>query len=680
MAEINISSENMQEYMNKVFNSNFFREYIGKSSILGDSAFHELGNLLAKYYISTGDNSIESARTIVDEYASAEDKDEYKQTQYLKRIEISVSKILTKDRNNIADRIEILNYIYLRNKVNQFYTHCFPGALYEEVSENGLDISKEFFLEELSILTQNDGNLRSSFKTGKLCYCELSSASLSYAIKGLPERVSYAIGGIDEKYVSECSSFYDLTMKSFESYLEKYKNNPEKYEIMYSAGIKLINFYCKNSNACVAIFKDKNPIDVSSNFISKILERDLPTIISKAIDNFGLKNTTIEEIFIEGRKKAKEEHQNTFEIYDEIIRKIKEYIPESADVLNQEIDNTFYHNMRKSAIKNLEYGGMADGYEVPSGKMERTEFEIVRFERPYDMYFDYPQESKRPKENQKNKKSQAPKRKDSKINDTISIIKELANGKVKPQKIERISYNIDGKNTKYIFVVSYEDCIICMKSNGKEINITEVTEDSFTISETKLRLESEMLRGMRDNIPHNEYESIIKLYRESSEYEDYETEEDKEEFEEEDAINWYSKKQLEQLSKHEKENLKNKIINSGTKIKFIKTEYGYVPIDFDGYEVGSCEVVYDVEDEKSSYRMMFDEIWKKSEHVKEKLGFEIYSENTRSVYMKPKDLINDYKKAEINQEDLDKAYENVSREFNRDEKNNKQSNDEKKLE
>ena len=73
--------------------------------------------------------------------------------------EIGIEKIPT-----IGEKTTIVNLVATRNRNNQFYTHCFPGALYGTVKQNGLDISNEMFKEELGLLEKY---FKTGFKTGK---------------------------------------------------------------------------------------------------------------------------------------------------------------------------------------------------------------------------------------------------------------------------------------------------------------------------------------------------------------------------------------------------------------------------------------------------------------------------------------------------------------------------------
>lgn len=66
---------------------------------------------------------------------------------------------------SLEDRVKIQEYVYIRNRNNSFYTHCFPGALLEEVSTNGLDISRELFKDEYKILATC---FETPYKTGEL--------------------------------------------------------------------------------------------------------------------------------------------------------------------------------------------------------------------------------------------------------------------------------------------------------------------------------------------------------------------------------------------------------------------------------------------------------------------------------------------------------------------------------
>lgn len=63
-----ITNEDMANYMTMVFELEELHSGYCREPEMADFTFQEVGNYLAKYYISTGDSSIESAKTLVGMY------------------------------------------------------------------------------------------------------------------------------------------------------------------------------------------------------------------------------------------------------------------------------------------------------------------------------------------------------------------------------------------------------------------------------------------------------------------------------------------------------------------------------------------------------------------------------------------------------------------------------------
>lgn len=209
-----ISTEDMKNYMDMVLNSKELERAYLTCNTPSDASylFQNIGNILAKYYISTGDNSLESAKELLSNYLSLSDKESFFRIYLMPKIEKTVASILNFDSDlSFQDRVRIQEFVKTRNANNLFYTHCFPGALYDEVSTNGLDISKELFKEDYRILATCP-SFKTAFKVGELNYCELSSASLSYATSGIPERAKFAVGGFNKQEKEE--SLHDTLAKN----------------------------------------------------------------------------------------------------------------------------------------------------------------------------------------------------------------------------------------------------------------------------------------------------------------------------------------------------------------------------------------------------------------------------------------------------------------------------------
>ena len=188
--EEQVSVKELGSYLNSVFNSDIFKKVLASSNnILASSdSFQELGNYLSKYYISTLDNSEESIQYLCSAFVECYEK----KINFVENVFLPCIYKIIKEEFNLSDTVRdklYIAYIIKKRNSSKFYTHCFPGVLYDEVKESGLDISKELFSGELSVLEKVS---KTSYKKGLLCYCELSAASLSYATAGMPERVRFA--------------------------------------------------------------------------------------------------------------------------------------------------------------------------------------------------------------------------------------------------------------------------------------------------------------------------------------------------------------------------------------------------------------------------------------------------------------------------------------------------------
>lgn len=151
-------------------------------------------------------------------------------------MELIMEKVLQQnniDHPTIIDKHRALQIIKLRNDNNLFYTHCFPGAIIDIVKENGLDSTK-MPNEELMIFEKYN---KTPFKTGSVCYCELSEAGFDYAYSGVPERLNYAIGGLKERLEGESKN--EQYLRSLKENLDAKKElSQDTKELLLDAGKK----------------------------------------------------------------------------------------------------------------------------------------------------------------------------------------------------------------------------------------------------------------------------------------------------------------------------------------------------------------------------------------------------------------------------------------------------------
>lgn len=368
-----ITNQEMSAYLNLAFNSEIFRKIIGNCKNY-DNVFGKLGNVLAKYYISTMDNSMEGIELVCNLFIN-----EYLNNTFDKKFMNLLIDRCAESANlsgeiTIVDKIKIVEIIRNRNLQNMFYTHCFPGALYETVASNGLDISNELFKAELSLLERY---FRTAYKVGKLCYCEFSEASLSYAISNVPERVGLALGGVTN----------NNGKNKHESYLNSFRNklllllregeiNQKRFEELFEAGKRIIDFYCSNQQSCIAVFRN-------NSFQTQEIQSNLFNVIR--IDS-KLRGTFIGTKMSALLKRCQLEPSKASIILEEGLLELETISPELKSIFIEILNNSLNDYLLKYGVKNYSFGGFADGYEIPSGKLSTDEFSIVRCECPTDLW------------------------------------------------------------------------------------------------------------------------------------------------------------------------------------------------------------------------------------------------------------------------------------------------------
>ena len=375
MAKDTLSCRDLTNYLNKVLNS-----YVYKSAIKSlngamnvDNFYSSFINIIAKYYISTFDDSLESAEEICKEYFSYVGKgNDFFYDVLMDKIVQKCSNELGIEVNGIKDYYEVCKLVEHRNNKNTFYTHCFPGALIDEVKENGLDVSKMRFKQEINILSKY---FKTAYKIGGLYYCELSKGSISYSFYSAPESVSYFIGGIHPSDKEE--SVYELYLRSFLENLDKLKSKGvsiEELNNMYIAGKRIIDFYCSVNKSGIAFFKEEHADDFEYNF--NVLD---------ITNNFRLNSFMFNKIK-EVIKKMNNNPEKAFDIWDEEINKICTGNDELRKTIDAFVRQGFSYYLQNIAIKNYNFAGNADGYEIEGGKLSKEQIEILEVDIPNNLH------------------------------------------------------------------------------------------------------------------------------------------------------------------------------------------------------------------------------------------------------------------------------------------------------
>ena len=441
--------------------------------------------------------------------------------------------------------------MHARNRNNLFYTHCFPGALLEEVSTNGLDISRELFKDEYKTLATC---FRTSYKTGELNYCELSSASLSYATRGMPERVHYSIGGVKNK--SDSESLHDAYARSLDENLKKeYEQghiDEETMERMRQAGTKIIDFYARGTSG-IAVFRKNNQ--------GKHKEGSLYKKLIKDFSYFGkeLKGTCLEGIIDRRKKEATENPEQAFEIYESMFKEIIQVYPGASEGISEFVNRTLAYSMSNLAINNYMHGGFADGYYVDSGKMSPNEFAIVNFETPSEVVArnqmqnraieSSQQPSKKEKSDRSSNVSPAYEQMVKDIRLLDKKFKQVAEISLRPEMIEMINTS----NNQHIIVATIDG-----KKRAAENILTAETEQGaiyYSFTGNIDAIAKSNLEHKLEGLEPKEKEEIVERFR------SYDPEYDDDDIEEE-ALFWYAEQQYSGMTEEEREFLKKEILES----------------------------------------------------------------------------------------------------------------------
>ncbi len=260
-----LSKEDIASYFEKAYRHPAVKNMLNTSLTLEktQSNFKYFGNILQAYVTATGDLSDDMIEKLADDFKNHSDKisqsvDENKLdgeqkyfAEYVMPYVVShhAQRYKMKEPLSLADIALILQSIRINCKNNRFRTHSFNGALYEEIKNNGFDITKELFVEEYKIL--KEAGLYQPYQTGNLLFCELSKATLGYA-QYTPERLHYSVGRDSEQKETETiNDFYTRSLT--ETVVAKGFDKETQKKVM-EVGKRIIDFYCKNDQQSVIAF------------------------------------------------------------------------------------------------------------------------------------------------------------------------------------------------------------------------------------------------------------------------------------------------------------------------------------------------------------------------------------------------------------------------------------------
>ena len=589
-----ISTKQLTDYLGLVLKSKTYQMIIATLSIKEvDSFFRKFVNIISKYYISTFDDNIEHAEEICMRFFEYDGEDFFEDI-LMDRIFFVCSKQLEIDQGSIENTYKICALIYKRNKQNSFYTHCFPGAIMEDVQENGLDVSRIGLQEERKVLGKY---FRTPFRIGGLYYCELSDASLSYATRNMPESIGNMLGGIS--IVEEEETTYEMAMRSFLHNLDELRRkgvNESEIKRIYIAGKAIIDYYCKEKKAGIAFFK-KDSKDIEYQYDYSILDcsSDFP------IDNFL--HRKINEI-VQRMKLSKE---NALNIWNVEINKLCKNNPELKQLLDELIRNRFSYHLRKKIISNYDFGGMADGYEVPNGSLSRKEFEILEVDVPRELHITLHREgtsklSKNPASRKNDKKSNL-----FKVNQICNCMEKVI--KENQEMNEMIVLQLKNEN-----IIAYHENGLfhvhrrfCLQKNN-EIYISKYS-DNFLIGSIMERQAIEYIASRKP------LDGIVANYKKTDIY-DEEDEENQEELTR-SALIWYFREKYNILPASEKKELLYEESLKYESITILHEKGAYFLKDSSGTHNIAIETVFSKEKE-APYNSLYQSIMesKKENYIK----------------------------------------------------------------
>ncbi len=563
-----ISNEEMAQYMTNALGLKLLHDGYCQSggSDYAHAIFREVGNLLAKYYISTGDNSMEGAEKIIQMYLDHEGTDEktFLRDYYMPLVEEKVANELgLDDKDSLQARVQIHAFVAEKNANNRFYTHCFPGALYDEVSENGLDISKEMFKDEYAILSRC---FKTAFQVGNLNYCELSSASLSYATMGMPERARYAIGSNIKPEPGE--NLHDACMRALQENLskeiEKGTVTEEQAEFLRKAGARIVDFYCSAKSSCIAFFRDKS------------LQKDSrSTVENRVIRGFkGLKidanNTFISRILQEVEMENQKNPGHEIENYQNVFAKIIDVVPEMKTF----IDDTLAYCMGTFEINNYFHGGNADGYAIEGGKLASDKFSVATLMLPSEIVADFQMKNPNASRDKRRVGSSNDVVKDD-IKQILKRMKDIESGfgditdEMKcPDSIDRVI-----AQRQRIFIGIDEDKVYVPRYPC----LGRTESGDMIYSKFCGNLDGRIIQERADSYPEERKKEIIEVYK--LENKDFD-----EDFLEDDALEWQARKDFDSLPESEKERLRREtLIEAGRFVVSVRDGQAVVKmLDNDG--------------------------------------------------------------------------------------------------
>ncbi|MBO7555772.1 MAG: hypothetical protein J6T72_00005, partial [Alphaproteobacteria bacterium] len=399
---INISQKEMADYFSRAFSNSSFKKMIREEESLyrAETLFQKFGNILQAYASATEDLSDKTIDVLANDmmehkdilFLSYDDRrkisaDQNYFGQYVmpKIINLIGDKMGLKEPHSVNDLCNIMAEVATNCKNNKFLTHSFNGALLPSIKQNGLDISKEMFIDEYALLSS--AKMEQPYHKGNLLFCELSKATFGYSL-GSPERLRHSLTSYNRKQQNDQSTNEFLTL-SLQDRLDENKtlSDAEKQKV-FAAGKKMIDFYYgKTNKSAIAFIKPETEYERISP--EKIKQR-----LCRNLSYSSYKNPINSFLTEKGDSELSEKYATALENFNKnentsgLISFIDDFnakYPENT-VIKDKVTIFAIKDMTEFGLNNFEYNGFADGHKIEGGKMSPEQFSIAEFENPVDVF------------------------------------------------------------------------------------------------------------------------------------------------------------------------------------------------------------------------------------------------------------------------------------------------------
>ena len=398
-----LSHEDMADYIKRVYDAKEMKSLSQNGKSFDQIKQHSsmLAEFLVQYAIATGDLSDESISRIASNYLT--NFGDYisfmrnncttetgKSAKHLFFEEVVMPELITTwaDKLNIQKPISVVNLskiasvIATQSQNNAFRTHSFNSAILPSVEENGLDISREMFKEDLKQFTPVGNQV---YKTGALNTCELSQASFTYATI-VPERVRNIMSGNCNRQQQEDETLAEHLSECVSSSLE---NNPnltvdEKRKLKNDSE-KIIQFYYGHTSASIAVIKqERKPVAAPANCDVSIMYA-LSTFL-RCPQSRKISPKPSIEFKRQLEALAKEiKSQDILERLDTLLNETRQTSPETENFIQSLKKYIFGDCLCRQSLSHLLHS-TADGFDIEGGKINRADFAIATYDDPAKVF------------------------------------------------------------------------------------------------------------------------------------------------------------------------------------------------------------------------------------------------------------------------------------------------------